>query len=78
MDRRAFIGRVARGLIAAPLVAEAQQAVRVPRIGYLAPNLASNTRSAEAFLQGLRDLGYVKGGNLVIEYRDAEGELAVC
>jgi len=57
-----------------PLAAEAQQAAKVPRIGYLAPNLAANPHRLEAFLQGLRDLGYVEGRNLVMEYRSAEGK----
>jgi ABC transporter substrate binding protein len=75
MDRREFIGTLAGGLLAAPLATEAQQAAKVPRIGYLVPNLTVNPHLHEAFRQGLRDLGYVEGGNLVIEYRDAEGKL---
>ena len=46
----------------------------VPRIGYLNTNLASTPHTREAFRQGLRDLGYVEGRNVVIEYRDAEGK----
>ena len=75
MDRRAFIGTLAGGLLAAPLAAEAQQAAKVARIGYLALNLAASPHLHEAFRQGLRDLGYVEGRNVVIEYRDAEGKL---
>src|SRR5712692_5133480 len=63
------------GLLAAPLAAEAQQAGKVPRIGFLALNRAANPHLPEAFRQGLRDLGYVEGRNVVIEYRDAEGNL---
>jgi ABC-type uncharacterized transport system substrate-binding protein len=73
MDRRAFLGALA--LLAAPLAAEAQQAAKVARIGYLSPNLATGPHLREAFRQGLRDLGYVEGRNLVIEYRDAEGKV---
>ncbi len=74
MDRRAFIaGGVA--LLAGPLAAEAQQAAKIARIGYLATNRAANPHLPEAFRQGLRDLGYVEGRNVVIEYRDAEGKL---
>jgi putative tryptophan/tyrosine transport system substrate-binding protein len=75
MERRAFIGTLAGGLLAAPLAAGAQQAAKVPRIGYLAnypPGAFPELH--EAFLQGLRDLGYVEGRNVVIEYRDAEGK----
>ena len=74
VHRRDFLIAVG-ALLAAPLAAEAQQAAKVSRIGYLTPNVASNPRSSEAFLQGLRDLGYVEGRNVVIEYRDAEGKL---
>ncbi|HMB85149.1 MAG TPA: ABC transporter substrate-binding protein [Methylomirabilota bacterium] len=73
MDRRAFIGTLAGGLLAAPLAAEAQQVAKVARIGYLATNLVANPHLPEAFRQGLRDLGYVEGRNVVIEYRSAEG-----
>ena len=59
---------------AAPLAAEAQQAAKVPRIGFLETNRAASPHTPEAFRQGLRDLGYVEGRNLVIEYRDAEGK----
>jgi len=73
MDRRSFIGTLAGGLLAAPLAAEAQQVAKVARIGYLATNLVANPHLPEAFRQGLRDLGYVEGRNVVIEYRSAEG-----
>jgi len=70
--RRAFIGTLAGGLVAAPLAA--QQAAKVARIGYLATSLAVSPVPVEAFRQGLRDLGYVEGRNLVIEIRDTEGK----
>jgi putative ABC transport system substrate-binding protein len=60
-------------LLTAPLAAGAQQAANIARIGYLAGNLASNPHQREAFLEGLRDLGYVEGRNVVIDYRFAEG-----
>jgi len=74
MDRRAFIGTIAGGLLAAPLAAGAQPAPGNARIGYLATNLATTPHLQDAFRQGLRDLGYVEGRNLVIEYRSAEGK----
>jgi putative ABC transport system substrate-binding protein len=50
--------------------ADAQQPAKVPRIGYLAAAPAStNPARIEAFRQGLRELGYVEGKNIVIEYR---------
>jgi putative ABC transport system substrate-binding protein len=73
MDRRdTVLALLALG--AAPFAAEAQQATKVARIGFLTLNLAPNLYLREAFLQGLRDLGYVEGRNVVIEYRDAEGK----
>jgi putative ABC transport system substrate-binding protein len=73
MDRRdTVLALLALG--AAPLAAEAQQAAKVARIGYLSSNLAASPHLHDAFRQGLRDLGYVEGRNLVIEYRDAEGK----
>src|SRR5580704_8526527 len=65
---------MAGGLLAAPLAAEGQQAAKIARIGYLSPNLAASPHLPEAFRQGLRNLGYVEGRNVVIEYRDAEGK----
>ena len=74
IDRRTFLAGAGAALLATPLAAEAQQAAKVARIGYLALNLAASAHLTEAFRQGLRDLGYVEGRNLVIEYRDAEGK----
>jgi putative ABC transport system substrate-binding protein len=72
MNRRESIAALV-ALGAFPLAAEAQQAVKIARIGLLAGNL-SDFRSLGTFLQGLRDLGYVEGRNVVIENRDAEGK----
>ena len=63
------------GGLFSPVAAESQQAAKIARIGYLAGNLAAGPHLPEAFRQGLRDLGYVEGRNLVIEIRDAEGKL---
>jgi len=54
-------------------IAQAQQPAKVPPIGYLASFIASSRH--EAFRQGLRELGYVEGKNIVVEWRDAEGKL---
>src|ERR1700693_1643804 len=74
MDRRGTVLALL-ALGAAPLAAEAQQAAKIARIGYLTSSLGVNPHLPEAFRQGLRDLGYVEGRNLVIEYRDAEGKV---
>jgi putative tryptophan/tyrosine transport system substrate-binding protein len=74
MERRRFIEVIAGGLVTAPLAAEAQQAAKVPRIGALGGSAAAHPLR-EAFLQGLRDLGYVEGRTVVIEYRYDEDKL---
>src|SRR3989337_469778 len=72
----------ALGILSAPLAAEAEQAGKVHRIGFLSPSSPSDPerlaspfgeRGLAAFRQGLRDLGYVEGQNIVIESRFAEG-----
>jgi putative tryptophan/tyrosine transport system substrate-binding protein len=73
VDRRAFIGTVAGGLLAAPLAAGAQQpAKKVPRIGVLTSNPMTDELQ-ESFRQGLRDHGYVEGQSILVEWRAAEG-----
>jgi len=73
LDRRTFIGGVVCGLLAAPLVAEAQQqAGKLPRIGVLTSGPMTAVLQ-EAFRQGLRDHGYVEGQNILVEWRAAEG-----
>jgi putative tryptophan/tyrosine transport system substrate-binding protein len=61
-------------LFAAPLSAKAQQAARMARIGVLALDRTADPRPRDAFILGLRDLGYIEGRNLLVEYRDAEGK----
>ena len=77
-DRRTFIGTLAGALLTAPLAAEAQQAGKVARIGYLVTgSLESPEMRArlDAFRQGLRERGHVEGQNIVIEYRAADGKI---
>ena len=63
-------------LLALAVIAEAQQPKKVARIGFLGASSASVLAARiEAFRQGLRDLGYVEGKNIVIEWRSAEGKL---
>ena len=55
-------------LVVAGAVAEAQQPTKVSRIGYLTgPSLSASTARIETFRQGLRELGYVEGKNIIIE-----------
>src|SRR5262249_51383272 len=66
---------VAVVMLALGVTAEAQQPKKVPRIGYLSgASLSAIRQRIEAFRQGLRQLGYVEGKNIVIEYRWAEGK----
>jgi putative ABC transport system substrate-binding protein len=63
-------------LFALGLPAHAQQPKKVPRIGFLnATSPSTLSARVEAFRHGLRDLGYVEGKNIVIEWRYAEGKL---
>jgi putative ABC transport system substrate-binding protein len=73
--RLAFGITLLLGELLSPVAAETQQTATSARIGYLGLDLANVPRLREAFLHGLRDLGYVEGHNVVIEYRDAEGKL---
>jgi putative tryptophan/tyrosine transport system substrate-binding protein len=76
MERRAFIGTLASGLLAAPLAVEAQPAQKIYRIGVLS-SASRNTaeHAVKAFDEGLRELGYEEGRNAVIERRFADGQL---
>ena len=72
----ALLTSLALGLLAAPLVAEAQQQTKIPRIGFLsAAPLSSISDRTEAFRLGLRELGYVEGKSIDIEWRSAAGQL---
>jgi len=74
MDRRTFIGGVASGLLVVPLVADAQQSA-IPVIGFLNSRAAGDDpHLLAAFRQGLKEVGYVEGQNVAIEYRFAEGQ----
>ena len=76
IDRRSFISAVTLGLLTAPLGAEAQQAGKAWRIGYLqGSSREAQTYLIQAFEGGLREKGYTLGRDLVIEYRFADGRL---
>jgi putative ABC transport system substrate-binding protein len=74
--RRKFLATLGGAAAAWPLTARAQQVGKVPRIGYLSPGSASPGPLAyhDEFERGLRELGYIEGRNIVIEYRFADGK----
>ena len=72
-SRRAFLATMMGGLLAKPLPVGAQEAGKVYRIGFVWDSPAVWPNALEAFRQGLRDLGWVEGKNIVVEYRWAEG-----
>ena len=75
MDRRTFIAVVSGGLLVAPLAAGAQRTGKVYRVGYLGLT-ARRDALADSLLRALRDLGYVEGQNLLMEFRWAAGNAA--
>src|SRR5262245_8932911 len=76
MKRNIFCGAIGVLLVALSFSAEAQQPKKVPRIGYLSAfDPAVESTSSEAIRLALRELGYIEGQNIAIEYRYAEGKL---
>jgi len=75
MNSKSLFWLLATLLLTTAPPAEAQQPTKIPRIGYVGGTSPSaNSRRQEAFRQGLRDLGYIEGKNIVIEWRFAEGK----
>src|SRR5215467_8010877 len=67
---------VAVMLLAVPVIAEAQQKKKIPRIAVLMNNAKSSANTnVQAFQQALKELGYVEGKNIMIEYRYGEDRL---
>ena len=74
MKRRAFLFALGAGALATPISSFAQQSSRIWRIGYLSPRVRMDSLPYErAFLQGMSELGYVEGKNVVVEWRFADG-----
>ena len=72
---RTVIVTLAFGLLLAPLASEAQQPAKIPRVGFLGPGLTAPSPPLQAFRQGLANLGYVEGRDIIIEPRFAEGRV---
>src|SRR5262249_9752058 len=76
MKRRKFI-RLLGGAVAWPLAARAQQTGKVPAVGYLGASTRSvDSQRQPAFVERLRELGWIEGRTIAIEYRWAEGSSA--
>ena len=73
MKRRDACILIGSAPLAWQLVARAQQSAKIPQIGILTLSVASSMSAFEGFRQGLRDLGYVEGQNIVLEFRFAQG-----
>src|SRR5438094_3548073 len=71
MKRKITVLILCAMLLALSFPATAQQATKIPRLGYLATNSLNSSVRSEALRQGLRELGYVEGKNIVIEWRSA-------
>ena len=76
MRRRELITRLGSAAITWPLAARAQQSPKLPTIGFLGPNTSAlDSNRVGAFVQRLRELGWIEGRNVAIEYRWAEGRI---
>ncbi len=75
MSKKIFAITLASVILLSVCRAEAQQPTKIPRIGYLTGvSLSADSPRVEGFRQGLRELGYVEGKNIIIEYRYADGK----
>jgi putative tryptophan/tyrosine transport system substrate-binding protein len=73
-DRRRFVMGLGL-LLASPVVARAQPVGKLPRVGYLFHGSPGPSREIDAFRQGLRELGYIEGQSIAVEYRFASGQV---
>jgi hypothetical protein len=74
MKRRELITLIG-GAAAWPLAARAQQPTKVPRVGILTPAVTDATPVLQAFHRGIRDLGYVEGQTIALDFRFSRGDL---
>jgi putative tryptophan/tyrosine transport system substrate-binding protein len=75
MDRRRFLLTSLAGALAGPSSAGAQQAGKIPRLCFLESNAGLSRSVYSPFFQGLRDLGYVDGQTITIDYLSADGQV---
>ena len=79
MSKKTFVVLLATFFLATAPLSQAQQPMKIPRIGYVTggatPSSTSPDGGVASFRQGLRDLGYIEGKNIIIEYRGAGGKM---
>ena len=73
MKRRQFITLLSGAAAAWPLAARAQQPAKVPRVGILSPAASETAATLTAFREGIRDLGYVEGQTVALDFRLSKG-----
>ena len=73
IERRKFLATLGGAAVAWPLAGRAEQSGKLPTIGFLGANPSIESHRVAAFVQRLRELGWIDGRNLAIEYRWAEG-----
>ena len=72
IQRRAFVGTLAVGLLSAPRLSLAQAPAKVPRVGWLGPQPLASAPNFKPFVEGLRELSYIPGQNVLVESRVLE------
>src|SRR5215475_16133748 len=73
MKRRAFVTLLGGAAVAWPLAARAQQSAKVPRVGILSPAASETAATLTAFREGIRDLGYIEGQTIALDFRLSKG-----
>src|SRR5262249_11734356 len=76
MKRRAFVTLLGGAAVAWPLAARAQQSAKVPRVGILSPAASETAATLTAFREGIRDLGYIEGQTIALDFRLSKGIMA--
>src|SRR6516225_3642326 len=73
IGRRKFLAALGGAATAWPLAARAQQPAKVPRVGILSPAASETAATLTAFREGIRDLGYIEGQTIALDFRLSNG-----